>query len=515
MATLPPATTNYTWNVPNGLTSGECLIRITNGALTDVSGSNFSIASRVTGVNITQVCPMDVTVTWNAVAGATSYDVYLLGEKFMEVAGNSTTTSLAIPNSDPFAPIWVAVTAKGGNGWETLRTNAVTYNGSGLFNCPLSKDLSVSAINNTVGDFQTICNTDPIIISADIQNDGTDPQSNFTISYQVGTNPVVQETYTATIASGASDTFNFSTPVTLSSNGDNTLRVWTSLSGDEFVNNDEKTLDFYAQVNGTPIDFTEDFENGSLPEGWSLENPDNARTWQTRANVLGIDGNSTTTTFVDGANYSTRGQEDTFTTEYFDLTFNGTAELTFDLAKAQWSSAYNDALRVEISIDCGNTFTEVYFKDGLNLATIPYTNAAWAPNSAANWRTEIIDLTPFVGENILARFVNINDYSNSTFIDNIVLTRTLSVGENALEKAISMYPNPARNNVDIIINTTVGNTYEIELLNSLGQSISKIEETRFSARAQQNIDVSKFGTGLYFVKIKVGDQVITKKLIVN
>ena len=78
-----------------------------------------------------------------------------------------------------------------------------------------------------------------------------------------------------------------------------------------------------------------------------------------------------------------------------------------------------------------------------------------------------------------------------------------------------MYPNPASSNVDIIINTTIGNTYEIELLNSLGQSISKIEETRFNARAQQNLDVSQYGTGLYFVKIKVGDQVVTKKLIVN
>jgi len=516
MATLPPATTNYTWNVPNGITSGECIVRITNGTLTDQSDANFSIASRVTGVSISQVCPMTATVTWNALAGATSYDVYLLGQKFMEVAGNATTNTLEIPITDPFSPIWVAVTAKGGNGWETLRTNAVTRSGSGLLNCPLAKDLSVTTINNTAIDFQVICSTGPVIVSVDIQNDGTDPQSNFAISYQIGTDPVVQETYTASLAAGASDTFNFTTPATLTTNGDNTLRVWTSLSGDEFANNDEKTFDFYAQINGTSIDFTEGFEtNGVLPVGWALDNPDNARTWQERTNIVGIDGNPTTAAFVDGANYSTRGQEDTFTTEYFDLVFNGTAELTFDIAKAQWSASYNDALRVEISIDCGNTFTQVYFKDGLNLATVPYTNSAWAPSSAANWRTEIIDLTSFVGENVLVRFVNVNDYSNSTFIDNIVLTKTLSVGENALEKAISMYPNPAKSNVDIIINTTIGNTYEIELLNSLGQSISKIEETRFSARAQQNLDVSQYGTGLYFVKIKVGDQVVTKKLIVN
>ncbi|WP_430410979.1 S8 family serine peptidase [Kordia sp.] len=515
MATLPSTNRNYTWTVP-GNVSGQCIVRITNGSLTDQSPENFSIAQRVTGVVIQSVCPTEATITWNAVTGATSYDVYILGEKFMEVIGNSTTTSHTFPIADPADPIWFAVSAKGGNGWSGLRTNARNFLGGGLFNCTLAKDLSVTTINNTASDFETICSTDPIIVSVEVQNGGTDPQTNFMVTYQVGSEPVVQEMYSGTLMTGMSNTFNFSTPVTLSGNGASTLKVWTSLSGDEYVINDEKSLDFFAQVSGTTVDFIESFEvNPVVPESWILDNPDAARTWESQSNVVGIDGNPTIAAFVDGANYTTRGAEDAFTTEYFDLNFNGTAELKFDLAKAQWSNAYNDALRVEVSTDCGATFTEIYFKDALDLATVPYVNAAWAPNSAANWRTEIIDLTPYVGNNILVRFVNINDYSNSTFVDNISIESTLSVGENVLDSAISMYPNPAKSNVNISINTTIGNTYEIELLNSLGQSISKIQETRFNANAQQSLDVSKYGTGLYFVKIKVGDQSVTKKLIVN
>jgi len=515
MATLPPATTNYTWTIPNNLVSGQCLVRITNGVLSDQSDS-FSVARRVSGINITQVCPTEATVTWNAVADATSYDVYLLGEKYMEVVGNSTTNSATIPIPDPFSPIWVAVSAKGGNGWESLRSNAVNYLGSGLINCPLANDLSVTSINNMASDFEAICNTGPIVVSVDLQNDGTDAQSNFTVSYQVGSEPIVSEIYTGTIVAGGSASYNFTTPIVLTVNGDSTLRVWTDLAGDEFENNDEKTLDFYAVVSGTGLDFSEPFDvNGVLPQGWVLDNPDNARTWQSRANLVGADGTTTVAAFVDCANYGDRGQEDTFTTEYFDLQFNGTAELTFDIAKAQWSAAYNDALRVEVSIDCGATFTQVYFKDGLDLATVPYINAAWAPSSVNDWRNEVIDLTPYVGENILVRFININDYSNSTIIDNIELQSTLSVEENALERAIAMYPNPASSNVDIVINTSTGNTFEIELLNSIGQTITKIEETRFNARAQQKLDVSEYATGLYFVKIKVGNQSVTKKLIIN
>ncbi|MFK7749147.1 MAG: T9SS type A sorting domain-containing protein, partial [Kordia sp.] len=104
----------------------------------------------------------------------------------------------------------------------------------------------------------------------------------------------------------------------------------------------------------------------------------------------------------------------------------------------------------------------------------------------------------------------------SIYIDNIkVESSILSVSENTLDRAISMYPNPATSNVDVVINTTIGNTYQIELLNSIGQSISKTKETRFNANARQKLDVSQYGTGLYFVRITIGNQTLTKKLIVN
>ena len=74
------------------------------------------------------------------------------------------------------------------------------------------------------------------------------------------------------------------------------------------------------------------------------------------SNIIGIDGNLTKTAYVNGANYSGTGQEDTMTTTFYDLDFDGTAELKFDIAKAQWSSSYNDAFRVEVSIDCGDSF---------------------------------------------------------------------------------------------------------------------------------------------------------------
>ena len=519
LVTLPPASRNYTWNVPNDLVSGECMLRITNGTFTDQSAT-FSSARRVSGVGVTQVCPDGATIIWAGISGATSYDVYVLGEKYMEVAATVTVNSIVLPLPDPTDPLWVSVVAKGGNGWESLRSNAVTVNqgNGGLFNCPLVKDLAVTTINNTESDFDILCNTNPIIISADLDNGGTDAQSNFTVSYQIGSEAIVSETYTASLAAGASDTYAFTTPATLTTNGNTTLRVWTSLVGDEFVNNDERTFDFVALVTGTDLNFVEDFEVASVfPQGWNITNFDNSITWTSATNITGIDGNPTQSIFVDAYNYNGAvGQQDWLVTEYVNLTAVPDASLKFDLAKAQYDATNQDDLRIDISTDCGATFTQIYFKDGSDLATVPNTTSLWAPTAGSDWRTETIDLAAYLGNNVLFRFAHVNGVGNSMYIDNIkVESSILSIDENTLESAISMYPNPAKSNVDIVINTTIGNTYEIELLNSIGQTITKTEETRFNARAQQKLDVSKYGTGLYFVKITVGNQTVTKKLIVN
>lgn len=230
-------------------------------------------------------------------------------------------------------------------------------------------------------------------------------------------------------------------------------------------------------------------------------------------NVIGVNGNPTTAAFIDGANYTSRGQTDSFTTNYYDLNFNGTSTLTFDLAKAQWSATYNDGLRVELSTDCGSTYNQIYFKDGLTLATVPYTNSTWTPSSASDWRQESIDLSSFVGNDIVLRFVNLNDYSNSTYIDNISLNSTLSNKENKLASAVNLYPNPANTIAFIEIDKLTAETVDIQIMNSLGQVILQADKVKSSMTTK--LDVSNYKSGLYFVRVSTGELQTTKKLIIK
>jgi len=516
IATVGAATTNYGWDVPSEIT-GEAKIRVTNDTFSDESDGNFSIAERVTGVTFSQVCPEDATITWTEITDAEAYDVYLLGEKYMEVVGTATTNNITVPIESEQDVQWVAVVAKNNTlGWSSRRTIAVRHNG-GLLNCALANDVSVASINNTEGDFASVCSGNTqVIIAATLQNTGIDPQSNLTVSYQIDDEPAVEETFTGTLNSGQQVVFEFTTPANITTTGTIDLTVAIALSGDENPNNDSIDQSFYAVTEATALNFIEPFDtNGLPPAGWAIENADTDDTWEERAGVIGSDGTSTTVAYLNNFNYNAAGEEDGIRTEIFDLTNAENVVLNFDLAKAQYSTTLFDGLRVEVSIDCGETYTEIYNKTNLDLSTLSgYTTSIWSPTSADDWRTEEIDLTAYEGEIAQFRFINVNGYGNSTFIDNIALNAgVLGVRDSELG-TITMYPNPAETKITIQMSNVLTNTRSLRLNNSLGQTLQKFDETIFVDN-KATLDVSSLASGIYFVTIEGANSKETKKLIIK
>jgi len=93
--------------------------------------------------------------------------------------------------------------------------------------------------------------------------------------------------------------------------------------------------------------------------------------------------------------------------------------------------------------------------------------------------------------------------------DSIMYTVTTDdVGINEFENLISIYPNPAQNNVyvkNIPSNATLG------IYNIVGEKIIEIQSTS----NQVEINTNQFANGTYFVKINTNIQSITKKLVVR
>ncbi|CAI8361029.1 MAG: Alkaline elastase YaB [Flavobacterium sp. SCGC AAA160-P02] len=509
IGTASSTSTNYTWTVPNTV-SGESIVRITSGSFSDQSSATFSIANQVSGVDISQICPENLTIVWDLLTDATSYDVYILGEKFMEKVGTTSETSLSIEITDPDRPFWVAVSATGGNNWETRRSIAIN-NPGGLYNCSLSKDITVESITNDFSSLDLICSGDNSIdISANIRNLGTESQSNFSLFYQLDSNVIVEETYTGTLNPGTQDVYTFSTPLTLTQDGTHSLKVWVSLPGDEFVANDEYEETFYTQILLKPINEVETFEvNGFPPVGWVVENPDDAYPWSP-ATITGIDGQSTTAAYINNYSYNASGQEDIFATLVYDLTGTNMV-LSFDLAKAQYSASYSDGLKVDISTDCGVSYTNIYDKEGLDLSTLDGYNTTqnWTPSSGSDWKTETVDLSAYSNQKVKIRFVNVNGYGNSTYIDNIVITGTLSNDTEDFDDHFVLFPNPVEDRFTIRSKKVA--LQKVCIYNLLGREVLTIKTDDNQEIIQLNTGI--LSSGVYLVRLESELGVFYKKIL--
>ncbi len=90
--------------------------------------------------------------------------------------------------------------------------------------------------------------------------------------------------------------------------------------------------------------------------------------------------------------------------------------------------------------------------------------------------------------------------ANDEFSGNVVL----SVETNELTE-LYIYPNPASDKVNIVSNNPIDS---IEVYDILGKQVKTLKNTN-------EIHVSNLNSGIYLFKISIGEQVITKKIVVK
>jgi hypothetical protein len=126
------------WVVPNIATAqGRIRVSANNNAFSDISDTTFVIVGVPTGIVFTEVCQGRSTMSWNAVTGATGYDVFKLGATQMELVGSTNNTSFTLTNADNYIENYWAVRAKlATRGAAGRRTNAVMHMNTSGVTCP-------------------------------------------------------------------------------------------------------------------------------------------------------------------------------------------------------------------------------------------------------------------------------------------------------------------------------------------------------------------------------------------
>ncbi len=125
-STVPGTSRLLSWTVPNTVTS-EALVRVSRNGQFGFPVTNFSIIGLPTNLNISAQCLTGATLSWNAVNGADSYEVFKLGEKFMESVGTTTSLNYEFSDLPVGETVWFSVRALNNQGAKGRRAIAISH----------------------------------------------------------------------------------------------------------------------------------------------------------------------------------------------------------------------------------------------------------------------------------------------------------------------------------------------------------------------------------------------------
>jgi len=422
---------------------GNVLYKTTNGgtAWTNVTGTLPVGSARLTWVAVEDKDPNSVWVTFSG---------YSANNKVFNSTNGGTTWS------------------NYSTGLPNLPTNCITYwNGTkdGLYvGCDVGiyyRD-SLSSVwglystglpNVSVRDLEIFYPLGKIraatfgrgVWEADLFNNGTQaPLANFTsdktfICAGMTVNYTDLSSFTPTSWSW---TFQNGTPAT--SNQQNPVVVYNtpgtySVSLTATNGNGGNTVTKTLYINVSPIStlpLVEGFQSTTFPSA-NWQNYDASTDTKMWARNATVGKASTASMYYDNYNLDASGTRDEMRTPKFDFSTYTQAKLFFDVAYAQWNSTYSDSLAVLVSTDCGLTFTQLYVKGGLTLATAPIDSAAVFSPSATQWRTDTVLLNAYAGMgNVMISFQNRGHFGQAIYVDNINIS-----GANSNNPPVAVFSN--------------------------------------------------------------------------
>ena len=244
--------------------------------------------------------------------------------------------------------------------------------------------------------------------------------------------------------------------------------------------------------NNPPI--LEGFQNGTLSNDWSIDNPDGSETWAINSSY---GYNSSSSISIENSIYSANGEYDDLNSPIMNFSNVNNINLSFDYAYSLWtnpnlSEVWSDTLIILISSDCGLSWQKIWEEAGTNLVTtIPVFNGfEWFPSGNNDWQSINISLSNYSNQDgIIVKFRNVNQYENNLFLDNINITSDGSTNiHEEFKNSIVIYPNPADKHINIKHDGLK------EIYSVLGE---KLIETY-----KNEINISDLPTGVYIIKIE-------------
>lgn len=380
-----------------------------------------------------------------------------------------------------------------------------------------------TGVTNISSPFGTLCdNTFTPIVT--ISNYGTDPLTTATINYSVDGGPLTSFNFTGNLAKCSTAVITLS-PVTTTA-GNHVFTAYTTLPNggtDQYVNNDTLSKSFIvSSILKDPI--VEGFETPLFPpNGWNVVSPNPAYTWQ-RTTAIG--SKSSASMVVNNFNNPAAAGTTTF---FSPVVIN---KATIDSFYVSFDYAYSpgfqypgatafplDTLELQVTTDCGKTFTTIYKKWGQELSTLPdptginnSNNVGYTPQQQTEWRNVRLYLTPTVGaSNFQVYFVSKGNKQNNLYVDNInISSKTLPA--KLKNQGYVLYPVPFTTSFKIHHYIAPVDLQTVGVYNSVGQLVWK-KDLNGMGNTEEFVDLSNMAPGVYEVKLTYSNKTIVERIV--
>lgn len=351
-----------------------------------------------------------------------------------------------------------------------------------------------------------------------IRNFGNNPLTSLTITYTIDQDNEQSFNWQGNLSS--LDTTTILLPSSQTTRDDHQFTVKLSLPNGQTdsnpANNAQSQSFSVKPLIALPISY--DFTDTTLlSTQWQIVNPDNKHTWTpiTLPVQNQIKNNDALT--IPFFDYPQREQSDLLTTPLLDVSTLQQLTLQFKVAYAPFKdgdSLSRDGLKVGVSTDCGKTFTTVYEKYSDTLATNGPVTESWKPIQSSQWRTEIVDLSDWVGkDNIQIAFIGINDYGNNIYIDDIELNNKAVFTHP--DDFVAIYPNPSigdKLQINLRLPETVPSlVWTLYDVSGRKVTTGKVQNARFQSF---NLPTTTYLQGVYILKVSTATYSVIKRIVI-
>lgn len=525
-ADLPGNTRHYSWVVTNDIT-GTGLIKVIRAESSSQCEEPVSIIGVPCDLRVDWACDDAVHLSWSAVNGATSYEIFRLGEKYMDSVGTTSQQSFLVEDPGLTGTTWFSIRALGENGTHGRRAVAIEKP-AGTFNCfPVdAKMVAVPSVD--WGVFQSFMDLTQVKVVVEIKNFGKEPITGPGIYFQLDNGPLYSETYSGSIPPDSTLNYSFSTVIDISGTGNYLLKAWVDYPLDQNPANDlvEVPIEVIEGI-GISFGYNQSFDNWEtcstapicelyacpFPDGWlNLSNElYDQHDWRIYKGTTPTSGTGPTNDHTTGTSAGKFiymepsvvcfNREAVFTSPCLDLT-NGVLPTLH-----VWYHAYG--------ADIGQLHTDLF----TGSEVIRDVVSPVIGNKGNEWKEMEIDLSPWNGQIVALRFRGMTacGQKGDLAIDDITIGDITSPDQtpSGISNRFLVYPNPASNKVSVQFQHAGETTWLLQLTDLYGRILNTRYVTPVNAMINEVITLPELVPGLYLIQLKSEGLSVQKKLSIR